>query len=464
MGEPAAGVGGELLMANYITTDTDITSIANAIRAKGRTSAQLEYPSDFVAAIEAIDTKVKENDVTYYDYDGSVVDSYTLAEFAELNEHPANPTHTGLTAQGWNWTLSDAQDYAAAHGRMTIGQMYATSDGKTRLYIELKSDERLDMPLNWIQTESEGVTVDWGDESTPETEEGTGEVNKVHTYAAAGSYVITMDVTDGSMELGGNNTAGTGKISVHENKNNNIYIYQHSLVKAEIGSNTIPMANCFRYSHRLQTITIPYGVESIYNNTFYDCPVLKTVTIPNSVTTIGNYIFSDNHSLETVNIPNSVTSYGNGIFNYCMQLKHINFQDGIQPKDDMFNGCYCIDNIEIPDGTTSIGTYAFSNSCITTVDIPDDVTSIGNNAFYRCEDLTKLTIPDGVTAIGTYAFYLCRALKELHIEATSPPTITNSTTFAGIPDDITIYVPEGYLTAYQQAANWSDYASKMVEE
>ena len=40
----------------YITTDTELTSIANAIRTKGGTSAQLVYPAGFVSAIEAIPT------------------------------------------------------------------------------------------------------------------------------------------------------------------------------------------------------------------------------------------------------------------------------------------------------------------------------------------------------------------------------------------------------------------------
>ena len=43
-------------MANYLATDTDLTSVANAIRTKGGTSAQLAFPSGFVSAIAAIPT------------------------------------------------------------------------------------------------------------------------------------------------------------------------------------------------------------------------------------------------------------------------------------------------------------------------------------------------------------------------------------------------------------------------
>jgi hypothetical protein len=41
-------------MANYLTNDTDLKSVADAIRTKGGTSAQLEFPQGFVDAIDAI--------------------------------------------------------------------------------------------------------------------------------------------------------------------------------------------------------------------------------------------------------------------------------------------------------------------------------------------------------------------------------------------------------------------------
>lgn len=55
-GIPAQRIGGELLMADYLTTDTDLTAVADAIREKGGTSAALEWPSGYVDAIDAIET------------------------------------------------------------------------------------------------------------------------------------------------------------------------------------------------------------------------------------------------------------------------------------------------------------------------------------------------------------------------------------------------------------------------
>lgn len=41
-------------MADYLTNTTDLTKVANAIRTKGGTSSPLEYPDEFVTAIQDI--------------------------------------------------------------------------------------------------------------------------------------------------------------------------------------------------------------------------------------------------------------------------------------------------------------------------------------------------------------------------------------------------------------------------
>lgn len=45
-------------MAEYLTNTADLTAVADAIRAKGGTSAQLVYPAGFVSAIQAIQTGI----------------------------------------------------------------------------------------------------------------------------------------------------------------------------------------------------------------------------------------------------------------------------------------------------------------------------------------------------------------------------------------------------------------------
>lgn len=51
-------------MTNYLTADTDLTAVANAIRTKGGTSAPLTFPAGFVSAVEAIETGSGGSDAT----------------------------------------------------------------------------------------------------------------------------------------------------------------------------------------------------------------------------------------------------------------------------------------------------------------------------------------------------------------------------------------------------------------
>lgn len=66
-------------MSEYLVTDTQIASIADAIRTKGGTTEQLVFPTGFVSAVESIQTgsspqpvpEVPEKDINFYDYDAT---------------------------------------------------------------------------------------------------------------------------------------------------------------------------------------------------------------------------------------------------------------------------------------------------------------------------------------------------------------------------------------------------------
>lgn len=180
-----------------------LKDVADAIRAKKGTSALIN-PQDFSSEIASIQSgvgggsaSVSPKAVNFRDYDGTILHSYTKEEFLALAELPELPTQEGLTCQEWNWTLADAQEYVAEYGVLEVGATYITDDGKTRLYIEIASQGRMDVPLYFQQTIANGVTIDWGDGSATETLSGTGNVNTTHKYADIGKYVITLDVAEG---------------------------------------------------------------------------------------------------------------------------------------------------------------------------------------------------------------------------------------------------------------------------
>lgn len=142
----------------------------------------------------------KESDINFWDYDGTLLYSWTLAELATKTELPPLPSHDGLICQGWNWTLADIKD---AGRELDIGALYITDDGKTRLYVDVDTETWDDFVLNYWQSNINTTTVDWGDGTTPETKDASSWIEHRHVYAASGSYVITMRVKEGkTMQLG----------------------------------------------------------------------------------------------------------------------------------------------------------------------------------------------------------------------------------------------------------------------
>ena len=373
------------------------------------------------------------SDVNFYDYDGKRVASYTAADFAALDAMPANPSHQGLTAQGWNWSLSDAKAYVAKYGRLIIGQQYITDDGKTRLYINIATKGRMSPSIYWTQTAANGVIINWGDGSAEETVAGTGDKSLSHTYALPGEYVIILEVSDGNAELGNSNN-----ISVLGDNSNANKIYLNMLKKAEIGDNIEMLASSFRESG-IRQITITQGME-LPSNTF-NLTKLEYITIHEGSTTIGTGTFNSNDKIKAVSLPNGIISVGSS----CFAL--------LSPEESP----------TLPDTMTGIANSCFNGLTSSSLTIPDGITSIGTSSFINCVNLAILTIPASVTTISATAFSSCYGMAEYHFKGTTPPTIT-ANTFNNIPADCKIYVPASAVATYQGATNWSTYASQIVGE
>ena len=266
---------------------------------------------------------VGRSDVNFFDYDGALVASYTAADFANLSALPKNPTHDGLTAQGWNYSLADAKAYVASYGKLDVGQMYITDDGKTRIYIKLEEGRLapyLGIAINGT------ATVEWGDGQTS-TVTGSSTstvVNTQHTYAGAGEYVIKIAVS-GSMALMGDSSYGSQVLWKNSTTANQNRVYQNAIQRVDIGTNTSISNYAFRNCYSLASVVIPDSVTNINSNAFYNCYSLTSVVIPDSVTDINNSVFYNCHSLASVVIPDSVTTISSSAFYNCYGLGSIKF-------------------------------------------------------------------------------------------------------------------------------------------
>ena len=392
-----------------------------------------------------------ESDVNFYDYDGTIITSYTAADFANLTALPANPSHEGLTAQGWNWSLADAKTYVASYGMLDIGQMYTTTDGKTRVYVHLEA-ERLSPTLGLGVNGS--VDIDWGDGTAHSTLTGTSLTTKVettHTYAAAGDYVVTLTVTGSASIMGASQYS-----YLFYTSNNTRYAYLNAIQRVEIGANMSIGTTAFYNCYSLTSVSIPSGVTSIDSSAFYNCYSLHSVNIPNTVTSISTSAFNSCYSLHSVSTPNTVTSIESNAFNNCRSLSSANIPNTVTSiGSSTFSGCYSLTSVSIPSGVTTIGSSSF-NTCYSlhSLNIPNMVTSIGSTAFGNCYSLTSVSIPSGVTTIGANTFSACYSLGFIKFEPATPPTVNNSSTWLYVSTDCIIYVPSGTKATYEGATNY----------
>lgn len=409
-----------------------------------------------------------QRDVNFIDYDGTILHSYTAAEFAALTAMPDNPDHTSdiqwgghtipLTSQGWNWSLADAKAYVAAYGKLWIGQMYVPTDGKLHLCVRM-GEGRLNPASRFTFTGT--ATIDWGDGTTPTN--AVSDADNEHTYSAAGDYDVAIAVSEGG-------TLGF----VEEYVSFSMLFHKQYTEGFEYVEN-------FVYGNSIKYVFIPYSVTSIGPAALSECYSLQSVTIPDSVTSFGEASFAECRSLQSITLPDSVTSIENGAFFNCISLQRVAISNSIVSiNDEAFSKCHSLQSVTIPDSVTSFGEsvfydcYSLKNVTISdsvtsieygvfldcnsmqSVTIPDNVTSIGEYAFQTCSSMTSIVIPESVISIGNYAFLRCFGLGFIRFESATPPTVSGSNTWEYIPTDCKIYVPSASLEAYKSATNYPD--------
>ena len=274
---------------------------------------------------------------------------------------------------------------------------------------------------------------------------------------------------------------------------------------------------CFKTTGLTGTLTLPEGLVTISKEMFNNNDKLTHVVIPHTVTTISQDAFVNCNKLEEVLIPNSVTALYNNPFYSSAKIESVMVEEGNpvyysenncviqQATNTLVIGCK---NSVIPDGIETIGPFAFGQCGLTQIpEIPSSVTSIGDHAFLSCNDHGSLvipetvthfgqeafiygrfstitvphtidtipyrmfgmcqwagevTIPGSITHIGDLAFSWCTKLKKIYVYNPVPPTMDTVVyyhSFDQVPRSATVYVPQGSLSAYQNAPGWNEFAN-----
>lgn len=404
-----------------IMPSSDYQAICDAVREKTFKSKKFRS-GDLAPAIRGITDNITNN-VNFYDYDGTVLYSYTVDEAQELTELPELPSHDGLVCQGWNFTLDDIKAY---NNPLGIGAVYITDDGSTRIHISITIK---DTYLKLLDESSTSFEIDWGDGTT-----GSTEID--HIYTQVGDYTIRVVAKDGGSIVLSTGIYSDDEYSSQVSNNTHIisvqigngvsHISDNALLRStRVESIILPVgitsigrrsfSSCFALKH----LTIPNGVTTLSGASFNYCNYLNTISIPNGVTSIENAVFRDDKYLKCVSIPNSVNTISDSCFKNCLSLESVVLPSGLtEIASDLFYECIKLNNISIPDGITAIGSCAFWHcKSISEITIPNTVKRIGQGAFYNCDSLESVTIPSSVKEIGIQCFYMCYSLRQLTINA-----------------------------------------------
>ena len=444
-------------MPNYkavdaVRLDAAMAATADAIREKTSGTEPIPWNADtgFAEAVAGITgggaaVSVPMKDVNFYDYDGTRLYSYTVAEAAALTELPPLPTRDGLICQGWNWNLADIKAMGRA---VDVGAMYITDDGKTKIYITLP--EGRTSPMLGCAVNGD-VVIDWGDGTAPDTLTGTSVTaakwTPNHNYTQPGDYVITLTVNGQASLIG--KSSGAEYLDYHgflrhDAENSPLdYIYSNAVKKIELGENmtrvgTSAFANCYM----LHSITLSEGVTLIGSYAFTNCVRLRNVILPRGVTRTNTEAFVQCSSLERVVMPFGITSIRDGSFLYCYSLIAARIPDTVEEVDEfIFADCRSLREIVLSESmySTGFGTYE------------------------GCLNLISVIIPKNISTIEPQSFKDCYSVRYYDFAShTSIPTLSAVNAFDGIADDCEIRVPSALADAWKAATNWATYADHIV--
>lgn len=248
----------------------------------------------------------------------------------------------------------------------------------------------------------------------------------------------------------------------------------------------------FHLNQSLRTVKIANGEDDITEYMFRYCSNLQHIYIGDDVASIGDYAFAYCISLPTISIPQSTKSVGDYAFKGCSKLSDVIIENrtetielGHNDSSPLFADCP-LDSVyiggKISYSTASTDGYSpfYRNYSLRTVKITHNEETVYDNEFYGCTGLKTVVIGDKVTSIGSYAFSGCSALesfsfgnsmKNIGSEAFSDCTsMVDIISYATVPPtcgqqaladiDIfgcTLHVPVGYVSAYQNAAQWNNF-------
>lgn len=414
-------------MAYRKVSDDSLTAVADAIREKGGTAAQLTFPEGFVSAIGAIEAGDPFESDSPFDYTVSAINGVTYgfalndAGFYESTNRKQSNSYSlcrvNFTVRRACDIVFDVINFAEANYDFGIFSNLDTALGKS------------------ASGDTSGVYKRF------KTEHSADAVQLTYSNVSAGNHFIDVkfikdgsnDSNNDSLQFRVQHTGGLSQETVDkilaaepdiipENIRSGVDIFG-VVGTLEGAADPVLQAKSATPSESVQTVTPDSGYDG-----------LSQVTVSAiSSTYVGSGVTRKYAATYTPGTANQTISAGQYLAGAQTVKGDANLiAENIKKGVSIFGVAGALES-------GSFDLKGFLEKTITTLILPDDLTKIGAYGLYKLENLQGISIPAGVTEIGAYAMYGCSALTMVSFSGT--PTTIATSAFSTCTNLAHIYVP-----------------------
>lgn len=306
-------------MEVYKVTDSELSGIASAIRQKGGTSDPLVFPSEFVSAINNIETQgtyVSKTITENGDYDPASDNADAFSHITVSVPTGSSPVLVSKSISE-NGTYNPADDNADAYSQVVVN-VSGGGGGFPAFILEGTSGTLTDNTVTKVRDSAfyshggiEGIELTV--------------CNEVGGYA----FTYCTNLTSASFP-----NCTSIKQSAFYGCINLSNIYAPNLTSISQAA----FANCYK----LSSVNFP-KISELTNNVFRSCG-LETVSLP-ECEAIGGYTFIECKSLKSIYLPKVSMIYDGYTFSGCLMLSDVVLDVCSSLSNNTFMGCTKLEKV-----------------------------------------------------------------------------------------------------------------------